>query len=82
MKTLIASLLLIASSAFASEYSTLTEVNYVSWCYENQVLTRNPQGKVIVIADCTNGASQYFTCTEQVRPKGRMMLVTAFCKAN
>lgn len=78
MKTFITSLLLISSSAFA--YNTEPEVNYISWCSDNQVMTRNRQGNVIVLADCTNGASEYFTCTEKVLPKGQSLIVTASCK--
>lgn len=79
MKTFIASLLLVSSSAFAFDYNTEREVNYVSWCSNNQVLVNTSNNELIVLADCN---AQGLTCKEQVRPQGRAMIVTASCKAN
>lgn len=79
MKTFIASLLLVTSSAFAFDYNTEREVNYVSWCYDNQVVVNTSNNQNIVLADCN---TQGLTCKEQVRPQGRAMIVTASCKAN
>lgn len=76
MKTLIAALL-VSTSAFAFDYNTEREVSYVSWCYDNQVIVNNSNNQNIVLADCN---PQGLTCTEQVRPQGRAMIVTASCK--
>ena len=79
MKTLIASILMVSSSAFAFDYSTEREVNYISWCDDNQVIVNNSNNQTIVLADCNSSG---LTCTEQVRPQGRALIVTASCKAN
>jgi len=78
MKTLIATLLL-STSAFAYDYSFDREISYVSWCSENQVIVNSSKNELIVLADCNEKG---LTCKEQTRPQGRVMIVTASCKAN
>lgn len=78
MKTLIAALL-VSTSAFAFDYNTEREVNFVSWCSDNQVIVNTSNNQTIVLADCNTSG---LTCKEQLRPQGRAMIVTASCKAN
>lgn len=78
MKTIIAALL-VSTSVFAFENTQ--EETYVSWCSDNQVVSRDREGNLVVIADCSQ-ESNYLTCTEQVRPRGGAMIVTASCKLN
>ena len=78
MKTIIAALL-ISTSAFA--FDNTQEDTYVSWCSDNQVVSQDREGNLVVIADCSQESS-FLTCTEQVRPRGGAMIVTASCKLN
>lgn len=78
MKTIIAALL-VSTSVFAIENTQ--EDTYVSWCSDNQVVSSDREGNLVVIADCSQ-ESDFLTCTEQVRPRGGAMIVTASCKLN
>lgn len=77
MKTLITSILLFSSTAFA--YNIDNDIDYVSWCMDNQVMTSDSKGNSVVLADCSNGA-EYLVCKQQTAYMGRRPVIVASCK--
>ena len=51
------------------------EVQYLSWCQDNNVVSENDKGEIVVKAVCGEDV-----CTELLRPMGRGYVSYAVCR--
>lgn len=83
MKAFIVSMMLVAGAVSAQagsfiEYGAEQEVEYLSWCEDNAIVSIDDKGQVYQVANCTE---QALTCKITKRYFSAKTLVTASCKA-
>lgn len=82
MKSLFVSLLFIVTAPAFAQYQQNdnydSDVEYISWCSENNVLAYNNLGKVYVAANCSE---QNLVCAAKQVRRMHSTIVTATCQA-
>ncbi len=84
MKALLAALLLVSSSAMAqndvsySRSSDELQIDFISWCEENNVMGQDQQGNNYVRANCSE---QGLTCKTYSSYRHHRTIYTAACAA-
>lgn len=81
MKLFALALVLVSFNSFAHGNGEFDEmdIDYVSWCQKNQVMTQENNGDVTVLFDCTEREQK---CRQYEMRRAHRMIVSAACVEN
>lgn len=77
MKTILAAAIVVLSATAAQAYeNTITDITYISWCSQNNVIVKDKNSQNVVLANCSEAN---LTCKEAIRYAGKQQVGTASC---